>query len=324
MSVEKTRLAEAVAGKIRNAEGKRRRAKIIAANVWGSTAYYPADVLERDGSRVFVSGTQMFENHMTDNERWDRPEGDVSKLIGKLTTDAIYEADGEDGPGLYAEVEFYDSYVERINEIGDDVGLSVNASGLTEEGEIDGRYGPILVAFLSAQSVDVVTRAGAGGKLTSILESDRSLAGRPINTEGEPSVTDVTKEDFDAFQTKLTELIEGLSNTLKEAVKPAEVEKTEVEESAATEVVKTDEEQPVEVDHAAIIEALHENSLPAAVAKPVIEEIKAGKSLEDAIKDQVALREAFISTSGEAGTVVHINESDKPVTGLARSVKVLG
>lgn len=318
------KLKEAVTGAARNATGKRRRAKIIAADVWGSTAYYPSEVLERDGARVFVAGTQMFENHMTENERWERPEGDVGKLIGKLSSDALYEAAGEDGPGLYADVEFYDSYLDRINEIGDDIGLSVNASGLTEEGEMDGRYGPILVALLSAQSVDVVTRAGAGGKLTSILESDRELAGRPIETKGEQSMSDVTKSDLDALETKLIDLFESFSASLKEAIQPAEVEaakETEVVEPNPAAVV---EAEAVEIDHAAIIEALRENDLPAVSAKAVIHDITENKlSLEDAIGAQVKLREAFTATAGETGTVVTLQESGNE-SGLNRAVKILG
>jgi hypothetical protein len=235
--------------------GLKRRARIIEGNRWGSSAYYPREVLERDGPRVFTTGLQMFEDHLSENERWDRPEGSVGKLVGKLISDAVYEEDG-----LYADVEFYESYGARINEIGDDIGLSVRASGLTEDAEMDGRYGPVLVAFLAADSVDVVTRAGAGGKLTSILESDRELAGQPIDKKEGTSVTDVTKEDFDGLKTELIEAITNLGTSLKESLAGV----VTPEEKPEGEEPKTEEpkEEPVVIDHAAVVEAVRTNNLP--------------------------------------------------------------
>lgn len=332
MTVEVTKLSES-AGKIRKATGARRRAKIIAANIWGSTAYYPGDVLERDGTRAFPAGVQMFLNHMSDSERYDRPEGNVQDLVGKTITDAVYDANGEDGPGLYADVEFYESFVPRINEIADDIGLSIHASGITDEGEMEGRYGPIVVGLLAGHRVDVVTKAGAGGKLTSILESDRGLAGRPIELkESEQSrMTDVTKEDFTAFTVKMTELFEGLSTTFKEAFKPAEpiVEAPEGDEPAEAPAEgekvepKTELKEAVKIDHAAVLTALRESDLPAVSASAVVAQLLEGKTLEEAVQGQVELREAFAATSAEHGTVV-LKESAGAVDPLDRAVQILG
>jgi hypothetical protein len=296
--------------------GLKRRARIIEGDRWGSSAYYPREVLERDGPRVFTAGTQMFEDHLSENERWDRPEGSVGKLVGKLISDAIYEGDG-----LYADVEFYESYGPRINEIGDDIGLSVRASGLTEDAEMDGRYGPVLVAFLSADSVDVVTRAGAGGKLTSILESDRELAGQPIDKKEGTSVTDVTKADFDGFKTELIEAIANLGTSLKESlagVTPEE--KPEVEEPKVEEEPK---DEPVVIDHAAVVEAVRTNNLPNPAIAAIVEALNKRVSLEDAVKAQVDLREAFVSTAAEAGVVTFKESKDGQKSGLARSIEIL-
>lgn len=321
-------LREAVTGVARGKTGKKRRAKIIAADTWGSTAFYPAEVLERDGGRVFTAGLQMFENHLTNDEEYIRPEGKVENLIGKLVTDAIYEAEGEDGPGLYADVEFYDSYLPRINEIADDIGLSVRASGLTEYGERAGREGPVLVALLSAKSVDVVTRAGAGGKLTSILESEGELAGRPINhKEGTQSMTAVTKEDFDAFGASIKESLNGLVDSLKEALAPkAETdEEKQAREDAEAEALadkSADEGKSVEIDHVAVVEALRTNNLPTASTAPIIAALTEGKTLDEAVKAQVALREAFNAAPEETGIVTKLSES-KGKTGLSYAVETL-
>jgi hypothetical protein len=324
--MDTTKLKEATPGG-QALSGAKWRAKLIAADAWGSSAFYTSEALQRDGSRVFHKGLQMFQDHMTENEKWDRPEGSIQNLVGTLASDAEYDANGTDGPGLYADVEFYPSYVSRIAEIGKDVGLSVNAQGLTESGERDGRFGPILLALLDADSVDVVTRAGAGGKLTSILESDRGLAGTPIEKENQ-SMTDVTKEDFDGLVAKFDALPALFVDALKAAgigaatTTPVETPVGTTTATATDTSTITDTVTEPTIDHAAIVEALRVESLPAEVVPAVIADIKAGKSVEDAVKAQTALREAFVKIAGEQGTV-HLKESDGQPHGLSRSVTLL-
>lgn len=300
-------------------KGKRWRARIIEANRWGSSAYYPADVLERDGARVFTAGLAMYANHATDSESWERPERNINDLVGKLTSDAIFESDG-----LYADVEFYDSFVDRITELAEDVGLSVKATGLTEDAEMDGRYGPVLVGLLAADSVDVVTKAGAGGKLTSILESDRTPAGRPIEQEGTQHVADVTKEDFEALKTALTEAIAGLGASLAESLKPAEVVELSDEERAAAEAKaeadKAAAEEEDKVDAVAVATAVTEAGLPASAISRVAADVQAGTELTEAVKKETD----YIAAAKAPEVGVVITESGKSDSGLSYAVKLLG
>lgn len=297
--------------------GKRRRAKLISADVWGSSAYYMADVLERDAAEVVVPGIKMYENHQTFSEETERPEGDVSKLVGKIITNGLYESDNPEGPGIYADVEFYDSYVDRINEIGGDIGLSINGNGDYVEGEIDGRYGKIVTKLVNIRSVDVVTAAGAGGKLVSILESARPMAGRPIETEGDQSVTALTSEEFEQGLTKLIESLNGtltenfstLSTSLKEALVPEAVEPEAKPEGETAEEVNTegDEKPEVEIDHAELATKFAEAALPTAVMSNVVTALKEGKTIEEAIGAQTAIREAFEAQA--MATSVRITEA---------------
>ncbi len=304
--------------------GKKFRSLIVAADRWGSSAYYPAEVLERDGSRVFHAGVQMYADHQKESEKWDQPERSIDRLVGSLASDATYEAEGEEGPGLYANVEFYESFVNRVNELKEDVGLSINATGLTEDAEMAGRYGPVLVGLLAADSVDVVTRAGAGGKLVSIIESDRGLAGRELTESGkDQSVTDVTKEDFEALKLELVEAINAIPGALAEAFKPsAEAQPTaeELAEKAAAEAEAGDKNE-VTVDAAEVATAVVEAKLPASAIAPVVASVKEGKSLEEAVKIQTDYRDSLLEAT-EVGTVTRINESDKP-HGLAYAVAKL-
>lgn len=307
--------------------GKRRRAKLISADVWGSSGYYPSAVLERDASEVFVPGTKMYENHFTESEEWERPEGDVSKLVGKLISYGIYEADNSEGPGVYADVEFYDSYVDRINEIGEDVGLSVRGNGTSEEGEAAGRYGNIVTQLLNINSVDIVTSAGAGGKIVSILESAGPMAGIPINTEGDQSVTALTKDEFTAGIAELKEsfnaavgegFVASLTTALKEAFTPAAVEEDPAVVTNITQVVEAADE--VVIDQAELATKFAESALPVATMPGVVTALKEGKTIEEAIEAQVKLREAFAEHT--VVTQVQIKEADNP-SGASLSDRIL-
>lgn len=142
----------------------RYRARIIEAGQ-GSSAFYPEKVLE-DYASVFRAGTHVYFNHPGLSEETDRPERDVRDLAGKLVSEAEYE----DG-ALYADIEFYSWAAPVVDEMKDDVGLSIRAYGTAvTEGD---RTTPTLTSFTSVASVDVVTKAGAGGRLVEMLESAR-------------------------------------------------------------------------------------------------------------------------------------------------------
>jgi hypothetical protein len=307
------------------------RAKLISADAWGSSAYYTSEVLKRDGSRVFHKGLHMYQDHLSESEQWDKPEGSIANLVGTLESDAEFEENGPEGPGLYSDVKFYPSYVSRISELKEDVGLSVDAQGLTESGERDGRFGPILVALLSAKSVDVVTKAGAGGKLMHMIESDRGLAGRPVESKEKSAMTDVTKEDFDGLVAKFDALPGLFAEALKTAgvvpaaQTPAETPaaETTATNTATATSTETATEKAFEPDLGQILESVRDNNLPGPAANAIVKAMRDDKlSLEDAVAAQVKLREAYVATTVEKGSV-HITESDKPVTGLARAVTVL-
>lgn len=150
---------------------QRWRARLIEADRWGSSGYYPRDVLEADGPTAWPAGTPVYLDHPTETEILDRPERSVRDLAGTIATTPIMEGDG-----LYAEINFYPHVAPLIEAIGTDVGLSIRATAEVEAGERDGRHGWIVTALTEGKSVDVVTKAGAGGKLITLLESARRQA----------------------------------------------------------------------------------------------------------------------------------------------------
>ena len=147
--------------------------KLIAPG-WGSSGYYPADVLERDGPRVFAAGTKMYWDHPTVSGEAERPERSLRDLAAELVADARWMVDGVAGPGLYAEATVFELYRAHVEELAPHIGVSIRALGKAKEGEAEGRTGSIVEEVVSAKSIDFVTEPGAGGQILSLFESART------------------------------------------------------------------------------------------------------------------------------------------------------
>lgn len=143
------------------------RALLIAADIQGSSGYYPAEVLERDGAKAFPAGTHIYFDHPSESEGMDRPERSVRDIAGYLLDDARFE-ETEDGRGLFSRIQFTEQAKLLAKELYPVIGLSIRASGQIEETASGQR---IVRSIEQGLSVDVVTRAGAGGRLVAMTES---------------------------------------------------------------------------------------------------------------------------------------------------------
>lgn len=272
--------------------GKRWKVKVIESG-WGSSGYYGASMLSEFGPKVFKAGTKVFMNHPSASEASDRPERDVHQLAGKLVSNAVFQENG-----LYADIEFYSHYAPIIQEMANDVGLSIHALGNAVEGEAEGRQGPIIESLVEDPftSVDVVTVAGAGGKFVALLESYKRIgeaAEFVAETDTEGNGMSITKEELeaavadlkDAFVEAISPLRESVS-VLVEAATPAEIDATD---SVEEEVV--DALDPVEV-----AEKFNESGLPKIALTRVAEAMKSEtntKSIDELIADEKAYAEAL-------------------------------
>lgn len=140
---------------------------------WGSSGYYSKEVLERDGPKVFTKGTKMYVDHPTPEEDRQRPERSVRDLAAVLESNARFLENGPDGPGLYADAKVYKPYQEVLNEVAEDIGVSIRAMGRAKFGTAEGKQGPIVEAIVGAKSVDFVTDPGRGGKILTLYEAAR-------------------------------------------------------------------------------------------------------------------------------------------------------
>lgn len=160
--------------------------KLIAPGK-GSSAFYPAEVLKRDGPKVFKEGTHVYLNHPTLAEEAARPEGDVANLAGVLSSGAVYYESHAKGPGLYGRMKVFADHAQTVEEKAAHVGMSIRAAGIAEAGRMQDGV-PVLKELTAAESVDIVTRAGAGGMI--LTES----AIMPKTTQG--------ADDMDAAELK--------------------------------------------------------------------------------------------------------------------------
>lgn len=278
---ESASLGERVGGKY--------RVKIIAVGS-GSSGYYSDTLLETYGPTAFPAGTHVYFNHKTADEEYNQPERRVEAIAGVLADDPIFEADNPEGPGLYGSVQFKAEAEDIIREIKEYIGLSIHARGSSSEGP-DGSLIIETLDFHPFNSVDIVTRAGAGGRIISLMESYRDSSGT-LDTKNDaltgastnpPERDAMTPEDLKQITEALKEALSEFGTELREALKPAEPE------------VKGEEEKAPD-----LVEA-NEAALDAGLTKvqraKVTEAVKAGATIEDAVKEQKDFLEAVRAES---------------------------
>jgi hypothetical protein len=158
VSTEDMQLVEATAGSY--------EVKLIAPGK-GSTAYYPPDVLKRDGPKAFPAETKVYLNHPTAaTESEGAGNRDIKRLAGVLAGPAEWHESHKAGPGLYSRVKVFSDHAQTFNEKAKYLGMSIMANGrqVVEAGKKVFKDGvPLLAELIHGESVDVVPMAGAGG-----------------------------------------------------------------------------------------------------------------------------------------------------------------
>lgn len=157
---------------------------------WGSSGYYPKEVLQRDGAKAFKKGTKMLWNHPTSVEEAERPEGNLNDLASELVSDARWMEQGPKGPGLYADAKVFEAYQEPVNDLAPHIGVSIHARGKGVYGEAEGKQGVIVQEILESpfNRVDYVTMPGAGGEIISLFEAARTVRVDTTNAGAVPVV----------------------------------------------------------------------------------------------------------------------------------------
>lgn len=274
---ESASLGEKVGGKY--------RVKIIAVGQ-GSSGYYSETLLENYGPTAFPAGTHVFLNHKTADDEYNQPERKVEAIAGFIDDAPVFEAQGAEGPGLYGTVRFKKDAENLISEIKDHIGLSIHARGSSSEGP-DGTPVIETLDYHPFNSVDIVTRAGAGGRILELMESYKDSSGT-LDTNTTPERDKMTPEDLEKITTALKEALSEFGTELRESLKPEPVEKP-AEETDAPDLVAANE-------------AALEAGLTKVQRAKVTEAVKAGVSVEDAVKEQKEFLESVRAEAAAATT----------------------
>jgi hypothetical protein len=249
------------------------RIQLIEADVQGSSGYYPAEVLERDGAKAFPKGTHIYLDHPTWREEEELPERSVDRLAAVQLEDA-YFADGKDGHGLFARVSVRPDQRERFEWWTENaaVGMSIRALGVKEFNEATAREE--VTELVRGQSVDVVTRAGAGGRLIEMTESARQSAG----------ATSIFSESDKSLLQQLVQTNKELVDSNKSLAKRV----SELEEKAGTkERPKADE--VVGLTNGQLFAKLNDAGLPSMLATQIADGYTAGADVDAQIEQAKAL-----------------------------------
>ena len=184
---------------------------ILEGDRWGASGYYPATVLERDAAK-FVEGTQIHLDHTEDGK-----VDSAGTLMGTLSETARYVVEDDGRKVLRAPLHFYSTGTHNADWVRErmrSLGLSIRAGVTFASGTRAGRTGKIVTSFTEAFSVDVVARAGAGGKFGMIKESAHPALAKEEAQKGNT----VEKEERDAL---VAAMAPALATAVAEAMAPA-------------------------------------------------------------------------------------------------------
>lgn len=278
---------------------------------WGSSGYYSAEVLKRDGPGAWPVGTHMHLDHPTESEKRERPEGSVKDLAAAIASEPVYQESGPAGPGLYAKAAVIPEYKGLIDALAPHIGVSIRAPGTFTEGEAEGRTGRIVKAIFNSplhSAVDFVTKAGRGGQVLALMESWRD----PHDT----TPTDqTTNEDDPSRNLKENQNMDELQKA-QEALVASEARVTELvaaNEAMSTELGSLRESVALSEARVLVGAEVKKADLPEITKARLIEAlVKSAKLGEDGKLDAAALTEAITeSVTSEADYVAKLTESGK-------------
>lgn len=257
----------------------RYRIRIIAPGR-GSTGMYTAPNLA-ESAPLFVPGTHMFFDHQTMTEDWERPERSVRDLAGVFESGAEIMPDGS----LEADIKVYPSVNGIIRERWADIGVSINGWSVEEIGP-DGVV-PVLAGI---QSVDFVTRAGAKGAVLEVLESDGRWRVKNPPTPSNP--TNRTQEEQAVKPEEIVKAVsEAVAAAMPAAIKEAAALLAADQEKKVAEAKKN--EAPAIDPYEAAAKVAEANDLPKEARVRVMEAVKRGAGVDDAIEAERAYIKAI-------------------------------
>jgi len=135
---------------------------------WGSSGYYSAEMIQRDGPAAFPAGTHCYIDHAGLSEQQDRSGlRSIRDLAAVLTEDARWDQSLQ---ALVAEIRVLAPYREMLADLAPDIGMSITGEAVAETGEAEGRAGLLITELVQGYSCDFVAHAGRGGQVLQVIE----------------------------------------------------------------------------------------------------------------------------------------------------------
>lgn len=286
---------------------------------WGSSGYYPEQTLKTAVSAgAYPSGMHMYWDHATEREEFEKPERSLSVLAGALTSDARYEANGWDGPGVYATAKAFPEFADSIGAMGDNIGVSHSVYGEAEWGEAEGKEGMIIKEITPDpfNSVDFVTLPGAGGHYRTVFAEAAKRIESKTTKKGEPMVTiEEARKDKALMETLRAEIMKEVdAGKLAESLKESQKENKELRESLKEARAK----QLVQESRTYVVAKVAESKLPEASKKVVVESIisqdlPASDDKLDTVKMDEAIKAAIEAKQAEIDAILTEAHTDTGV-----------
>lgn len=181
--------------------GSRIKVRVITAGM-GSSGMYPAEAIE-SAAPLIQRGTPIFADHPTVTEGYDRPERSVRDLVGFFETPGTYVTEGH---AVDAEATILPQWRETVAAMHEHIGMSIRASAEVDESE--GKR--VIRRITSIESVDLVTKAGRGGKVLELLESARPDTARQVRVPA--PVVEAVSSDVRSWLSRAAQAAHGTSD----------------------------------------------------------------------------------------------------------------
>lgn len=207
---------------------------------WGNEHdkhYYPAEVLKRD-AHVF-EGAKMYETDHRQQEKSTRTWVSTISTISGFT---------ETGAPVARVIVHDEDFAKRLKALSEAAMLekmecSILALGEAKKGKVDGKEANIVERITEAQSVDWVTRAGAGGRALKLTEGESGMKGYRLTFK--------IKGEVKPANEAMLKALNGALGTVVEGAELADVVLAEVDEPVVAEPEADGEKPPVVVEPAA-------------------------------------------------------------------------
>jgi hypothetical protein len=249
----------------------------------------------------------MYWNHPTTTEESERPEGNLSRLAAVTVSEPYYTESGASGPGMYADAKVFSPYADAIDEMAPHIGVSIRGRGRQDQGEAEGKEGPIVTEITQGMSVDFVTKPGAGGQIIEVFESVPDA--KPL-----PDIKEVvTEPPIDIDETEIME--SDNMDELKEAQDALAEAQSTIAEHKAT-IAKLQELATMRDAHDFVHVALAEADLPDMTVQRLARELAVNPPVGDGNLDKDAYKTTIEKAIEDAQSeIAAITGSDGQITG---------